>query len=117
MAGWLKKQRFAERVMCRSSRSAWRANNKFKSTCRKCVWRICSILTMHETDYGNIVSTVRERQFIGGGGSVGPVEKCSDRTIWVGGPAILRGRMMVTEQASDAKDRQSGRQKNKESHL
>jgi hypothetical protein len=49
MAGWLKKQRFAARVTCRSSKSACKASSKFRSTCRKCVWRMSVILTMHET--------------------------------------------------------------------
>src|SRR4029077_516719 len=49
MAGWLKKQRFAARVTCRSSKSACKASSKFRSTCRKCVWRMPIILTMHET--------------------------------------------------------------------
>src|SRR6266436_1369206 len=49
MAGWLKKQRFAARVTCRSSKSACKASSKFRSTCLKCVWRMSVILTMHQT--------------------------------------------------------------------
>ena len=84
MAGWLKKQRFDARVMCRSSKSAWRASRRFKSTFRKCVWRMSVILTMHETNTGGTLSNVTERKVhVNVAARQLPVEKCSRKTTRV----------------------------------
>ena len=50
MAGWLMNTRFAARVTCRSSNSAWRAYSRLKSTCFKSTSRMRHMLTMHWTN-------------------------------------------------------------------
>ena len=52
IAGWLKKERLAARLTCRSSSSGWSARNRFRSIFLKCASRILTIRAIHWLNVG-----------------------------------------------------------------